>query len=371
MTKEFDALWPYPIKGLVHISGPRGVGKTVLSIATGADPKHIAFFDGEQSAATYNAQLNFGIYHDLVGEFTARHSAFGSDRAYYEYVNAQMEKLPSSTFDVFVFDNVSRFESGMAGYVWAHPKEFDLTQGQLDKMPGLAWGKMKSLYEKWLLSISNKASLIIITTQLGEEWRGNRPSGAMKPKGKNTLEWLSVLQLWLRPNEGSPIPAAIVLKERLGKWGIKDGKPTLRRTLPRRLPIATWDAIRSYMQNPADFDHPAHGEVLSDEEWHMLRGTLTEEQRMQLRLAVLDAEAEAREQTGLVKGAKEEKASGIQNIGEFLAALTQRGLSPLDVQQKLGLASLGDLERHVFETLDFVCWDEMGDLDEALGRLGL
>lgn len=367
MTKEFDALWPYSVKGLAHISGPRGIGKTTLAIETGAEPEHVAFFDGEQSAANYHAQLKFSVYHDLVKEFTARHSTFGSDLAYYEYTNSLMQRL-SGGYDVFVFENVTRFESGMAEFVRAHPKDFGLSRGQLEKMPGLVWGKMKSLYEKWLLSISNKASLVIVTTRLGGEWKGGRPTGAMKPKGKDTLEWLSFLQLWLRPNPVSSVPAAIVLKERLGKWQRVDGKWKPQRVLPYRLPRCTWESIRGYMRNPADLAHPAPGEALSKEEGHMLRGTLTEEQRAQLRLAVLDAEAEARKTT---EKEPEEISGGIQNIGEFLAALTQKGLSPPDVQQKLGLDSLGDLERYVFKALKVDSWDEIGNLDEALGKLGL
>ena len=65
---SFDELWPFNPPGFVHITGPRGIGKTTFAIDTGANPARMCVLDGEASAKDYDKQLHFGEYHDLIEE---------------------------------------------------------------------------------------------------------------------------------------------------------------------------------------------------------------------------------------------------------------------------------------------------------------
>lgn len=101
--------------------------------------------------------------------------------------------------------------------------------------------------------------------------------------------------------------------------------------LPRRIPVCTWSAIRRYLDEPADWDNPAPGEVPDEEELRLLSGTLSPEQRDMLRLAVLDAEREA-------KTSRSEDDGDIPaTAGELVArAIGELHLSPSDIVAALG-----------------------------------
>jgi hypothetical protein len=190
--------------------------------------------------------------------------------------------------------------------------------------------------------------MIFIVVHLRDKWVGNTVlkdafgKPVQEPKGKETLEMLSSLFLWLEIGPGG-VPAARVLKCRMDrKVFVSDpanpsadiperylkelnGEPGLVSVpiLPLRLPKATWPAIREYMRHPADLAHPKAGEMPTDAQ-------LSEDDRLKLRAIISTSEAEkaAVDKLKIEQGEPKTQA----NLIQFAKGLT---LSPADVASAL------------------------------------
>lgn len=347
------------IAGLIHITGAYNAGKTTLAITY--DPLHTVMFDFERSAEGFVCELPVGKYYDMAGNGVALYNA----------VTNAFNSVPAGQFSVAIIDNISPLEQAIVAYVEQNPRQFGLTPGQVEKSNQLIYGPARQEFRR-LLDVLHRAGCrtIIVTSQLQEKYlMAGRPSGIMYPRSMNTLAPLSSLTLWLRPRPASRVPSALVVKDRLGRplWVTEIGADyVIVRTprgeeklsgvwynavvramrmneitslpaavpvqrLPRRIPVCTWSAIRRYLDEPADWDNPAPGEVPDEEELRLLSGTLSPEQRDMLRLAVLDAEREA-------KTSRSEDDGDIPaTAGELVArAIGELHLSPSDIVAALG-----------------------------------
>lgn len=350
----FDELWPFNPPGFIHVTGPRGIGKTTFAIDTGADPKRMCVLDGEASAKDYDKQLHFGAYHDLIEETAEAFGLECTDLQYYLHCRDILDNIPNDKFDVLVFDNILRFENGLVTYVNEHHEDFDISRGQMKGMPALIWGAVKSLYSSLIVAWLAKVKMFIVTTPTGEKWVHSKPSGMQKPKGKDVLEWLTSLRVWLRFKENSKIPAGLVLKDRVTKMEYIEGEGIKKvSVLPRRIDPCTWEQIRYYMANPANHAKPLPSEVPTADDWAVLKGTLTEEKRLQLKVVELQLQAEARaekvakveareELAGKSKGPKFASSNGKprpesgppKNIAEFITkAFSTLGFNMEDIQR--------------------------------------
>lgn len=359
---SFDQLWPFSPPGFIHVTGPRGIGKTTFAIDTGADPKRICVLDGEASAKDYDKQLNFGEYHDLITETATEFGFECTDYQYYLHCRDILDNIKNGAFDVLVFDNILRFESGLVAYVEKHHKDFGLSRGQVEKTT-LKWGPIKSFYQNLVVAWLGKVKMFVVTTPIGEAWVHSKPSGMMKPKGKDVLEWLTSLRIWLRFKENSKIPAGLVLKDRVTKMEYIEGEGIKKvSVLPRRIDPCTWEQIRHYMANPANHAKPKPSEVPTADDWAVLKGTLTEEKRLQLKVVELQLQAEARAEKVAKTEAREERSAGPKfassnggtkrpesgppkNIAEFITqAFATEGLNMEDIQRILGIENVMAIE---------------------------
>jgi len=311
MTEEFASQFPIKIDGLlVHVTGARGVGKTMFAITCGASPDKIAFFDGEASAKIYNAQLPYSIYRNLIVDVADIYGNQCSDEQYFLAVSAWLEELEDHAHDVLVFDNILRFENGLVSYVNSNYDKFGITRGQMAKMPSLIWGPIKSLYESIMVSWLKKAGIVFITTPIKETWVHSKPSGIFKPKGKDVLEALTGLRIWLRFRQGSKYPVGLVLKDRISKLTLNsDGGIQAQSVLPRRIDPCTWQIIKEYMASPASATNPEPHEILTDEEWRILNGVLSKDKLLQLEVAKMELENDRRAEIIGKSVAKESVAS--------------------------------------------------------------
>jgi len=306
MTEKFASQFPISIDGLlVHVTGARGVGKTMFTITCGASPNKIAFFDGEASAKTYNAQLPYGVYRNLIVDVSDIYGNQCSDEQYFLTVSSWLEELGDNAHDVLVFDNILRFENGLVSYVNNNFDKFGISRGQMAKMPSLIWGPIKSLYESIVVSWLKKASIVFITTPIKETWVHSKPSGIFKPQGKDVLEALTGLRIWLRFRHGSKYPIGLVLKDRISKLTLdSNGGIQAQSVLPRRIDPCTWQTIKEYMANPADAANPAPQEVLTDDEWCILNGILSKDKLLQLEVAKMELENDRKAETLAVSTGK-------------------------------------------------------------------
>lgn len=147
--------FPVPFTGLVHVTGPKGVGKTTFAFTATKDPKRVAFLDFERSGAGFHAQLQFGLYHDVVGEL----GLLASGNDLFQHVAQLVDTLPGG-WDVVVLDNVDPLEAAIEAAIQAQPSKFGLTPGQMQSMPALKWGPYKNCYRQLLLTLMSTFSIL-------------------------------------------------------------------------------------------------------------------------------------------------------------------------------------------------------------------
>ncbi|MCE5209002.1 MAG: ATP-binding protein [Chloroflexi bacterium] len=310
-TKTFEELWPLPMPEITIVTGGYGVGKSTFALGTGATPERTLVVDFEKSQSAFAKQLPLD-YIDMQAVM-----ANGYPKGYkmldlYTSVVVKIdEKLTErGKYDVLILDNASPLEDAILAYVERNPAEFGHTSGQYNSMSGLKWGDVKAKYAQLLTRWGSKVGMIFIVVHLRDKWTGNTVQKDMygkpvqEPKGKETLDQLSSLFVWLEHGPMS-IPAAKVLKCRIDrKVYVSDteyppegvpadylaelnGEPGIVSVpvLPLRLPKCTWPAIREYMRNPADLVNPKPGESLTEKE-------LSEDDRLKLRAIISHNESE-------------------------------------------------------------------------------
>lgn len=337
--KTLDEIFTGPVKprGLVHVTGPAGVGKSLFAIGLvelGLDPQRIGVLDCEQSLALYHLSLGFGVYHDVTAEVTSKFGIFYPPRAYFQYMQECIKNMPQ--LDVIVVDNIDPLEDGIEDEVETNHVRYGLSKEQVERAGGLKWGPIKILYQTFILSLSNKAPLYIFTSQLKQVWIREKPvPGLFRPSGKqDVLSYLSSLRLWLNfSSTGRREPDGLVMKHRLVQFFRTDNGIEPRPLLPPKLSPCTWSNILHYINNPPDYRALKPHEVVSDEERAKLSGTLTKEQIELLRLI---SEPEQRVQ-----------ASGMAKVpttlAEFVAALPGLNLSLTDALARLGKTRVDEI----------------------------
>lgn len=210
---------------------------------------------------------------------------------YYEWFIYTLDKtLKRGTFRTLIIDTVEPIEAAMTA--WAE-KNRDKSGWSGTKAYGrLETEAVRPLYENMLEAIAQRGVTdILLTSHLKRIWENDRPIlNKVQPGGRLiVLSRLSTAMFWLTQNSQNEdgAPAGIVLKARMGKTVIEDGRWVTRRVLPERIPHFTWADVERYVISPANIAHPAEGEKMTPDERAMISEMLTDEQ---MRLMVLGAE---------------------------------------------------------------------------------
>ena len=306
------SILPPQFRGLMYISGQRGVGKSFLA-AQAENPALMAFWDFEEKGSGIDAQLHFGQYRAPLREVAERSGPKFPLIELANWVEEAVQDLGEGGFTTLVIDNISPLESALGEVVRKDPERFGVSRrnaltGAFGGVhPGVAYlesGLFAQIHSKGV-------QLIIVTAHLSDRWGPGGPiPNKYSPKGNSRLQMLSILSLLLVPGESWPPPAAIVLKEQLGAISfpqeltpeqieaMRKGElaHVTRRCLPSRIPDCTFARIRWYLQHPADLQSPAPGEALIQEEYEPYSERLSREQieliRLQTRLALQEQELE-------------------------------------------------------------------------------
>lgn len=309
-TKTFSELWPLPAPEIVVVTGPYGCGKSTFTLGTGASPDRTLVVDFEKSQTAFADQLGFP-YVDMQAELGKQYpTGYKMIDLYNHTIKTIDAKLQPGKFDVLVLDNASPLEDGHLAYVEKNPQEFGHSLNQYNSMSGLKWGDVKTKYSQNLTRWGSLVKIIFIVVHLRDKWVGNTiqkdayGKPIQEPKGKETLDQLSSLFVWLEHGPKG-IPAGKVLKCRIDrKIFIADpanppagvpidyvselnGEPGVVSVpvLPLRLPKCQWSSIREYMRKPADLTNPAPGESLTEKE-------LNDDERLKLRAIISHNESE-------------------------------------------------------------------------------
>jgi hypothetical protein len=308
--KKFEELWPLPIPEIVVVTGPYGCGKSTFTLGTGAPMERTLVIDFEKSQKSFAAQLPV-TYVDMQAILAKEYPSGYKNLDLYSSTTKTVDmNLQPDTFDILVLDNASCFEDGILAYVEKNPAEFGYSPNQFNNMSGLKWGCVKTKYAQLLTRWASKVKMIFIVVHLKDKWVGNAVQKdafgqpVQEPKGKETLDQLSSLFVWLEHGPKG-IPSAKVLKCRIDRkvyiadpsqppfpipteyLGELKGEPGVVSipVLPLRLPKCTWAEIREYMRNPADLMNPKEGETLSEKQ-------MSEDDRLKLRAIISHNDSE-------------------------------------------------------------------------------
>jgi len=167
-------------------------------------------------------------------------------------------------------------------------------------------------------------------------------------KGADRWQELSILTLILIPGISPPIPDALVQKEQLGIIGINasptpeeidamqrgEAGHTVSRRLPPKIPECTFQKIRWYLHNPANFNKLAKNERPTIEESDPFDVRLNKEQFAFVRDAVALQERQEREQEEILEALQKAQVNEVSNLvdsmeeynGDMVPAAVQRFL---------------------------------------------
>ena len=312
------------VEGLIHVTGAPDCGKTTFAYTAGPSPDKICFLDNDIKGKALHSDLNFGMYRNLVREFTE-----GKDYkpiAFFNLIMGILDTIKPGQFEVIIFDNFTQLEAGIADFAEAHIGEMsNITPGQVKNMSQLTWPAKRIMYGRVLDAFLEKAPTVILTTHLKDKWVGNIRTEAQIPQCQKPLTEKASLRIWLRHNPNNEAPIGLVLK-RISKsiWDEKAGKIIPVSVLPRKLDPCTWDVINHYIDNPLE---ERVASTPNEFEMGILDGILTEDQRMMLR-AALDREQEAEFET-----AQQEE----ETQRETILQLKEDGMSIKDIAKRMGM----------------------------------
>jgi hypothetical protein len=281
-------------------TGEFSTGKTILglSIAPGAHPPghpfagqpRTLYLDLEKSGTSYGGTGCQRI--DVPAEMTKALGAKWTAKQVAEWFNSVPSRVKPGQFDVIVVDPINDIESGEVDIVKGSPNDYGYTKGQIDNSVPLLMAAMKAHYKKLLMGFAGAFKCLYFTTHLRDEFKGGKPTSRREPRGKETLAELASLYLWLErlpddKGKTSAIPSAIVMKHRLSDTRVNEaGELEVVELMPRRIPVATVQAIRQYIASPPNIEKPAAGEAVVEK-------PVTEVDLQRMRLATAEAQAQA------------------------------------------------------------------------------
>ncbi len=352
------SMLPKEMRGVMHVTGGRGIGKSFLC-AQADFPKNILLMDYENKGEGIDEQIDFGDYYAVT------RSVDSNPLGVYRETMSIINNIKPGDFSVAVLDNISHLELALRAEAnnnieeYANEYNLNITNIKKGRFGGL------SSVVNFLISdqICNRLHakgirLIAITSHVKPRWGSAGPIPNKKRiKGADRWQELSILSLVLVPGNFAPIPAAIVMKEQLGLISIPDPSKMsddeyeqyqrgeaghhIERRLPLRLPVATFQAIRHYLHNPADLTKPKDGETPTAQEQSPYDDKLSEAQIAFMHDLVKHNEkkrADEKEAETLVEKIKRDKKTSeladeirplvdTMNLMEIVAVLNEKGIS--------------------------------------------
>lgn len=211
---------------------------------------------------------------------------------YYKYFLEIMDtKLATGKYKYVLIDTIEPVEAALTAWVESNQS---LAGWKSKAMGGMETEGVRPLYENLIEGIGRRGvEYVALTSHLKNPWVNNRPVlSKVEPGGRlKLLSRISTLMVWLvdEPSNADGAPAGLVLKARIEKMEIENGRLKPRRVLPRRMPHFTWGDIEEYMKSPANLLEPKKGETISTAELEMVKEMLDDEQ---FKLMVLGTETE-------------------------------------------------------------------------------
>lgn len=264
-----------PLYGLIHVFGEDGVGKTMFSLTTGADPSKSIFIDDDSSKSKdIVSRLKWKRYVDLMTETKGK-----NEIQLFDFVSKFVESIPDNSLDLIVFDNMKRVFDAAHSYLLTNKQAYrQVMRGSGEIIGGLEWREVREhVLPKLYSSMLSKARLVIVITHEKEQSRDGVKTGQMEAAADKSLRKAAspIIRL-TRDKDGSSAPVGLVIKN----IGIINADGDVIRVLPPKIKNCTWKTVRHFLENPV-------GDALSDDqvpdefEMSLITGSLTKEQQRQ------------------------------------------------------------------------------------------
>jgi len=352
------------MKRLTLFTGAVGIGKTTAAISVLPPSKVSRLLVVDTEDGTVDMQdVGFEVIRmerrfentDILGNMARGKLPWVDERGkqamaqyYDDLIDRLDKKLRDGAFDAIVLDTVEIAEAAITAAVESGRRKFGWGGNR-------AYGRMevegvRPLYRGLFQAIEARGVKdIILCSHLKPRWHDDHPvPGAVKPGGRlKLLSRLSTFMFWLVPgNDASGAPAAIVMKARYGQMmpHPTEDRWVTQRILPPRIPVFSWDAVRNYAENPADFNNLKPGEVLSEDERKQASMLFDAEQMKYLiackQIDASDIAERQRERDAALMPAKSQAslANAIQSEENKLAVgMLREGQSPMKIAKELGI----------------------------------
>jgi hypothetical protein len=265
------------IRGIVHVTGESGSGKTTFCI-NNEKPGKICFIGDDVQDQSLSEQIHFGMYHNLVTECAGMR-----ELEMHNYVLGIIDSIKPGQFDRIVFDTYTRFEDTYQPYVTANMPKFKTQWSPMGQIKGAQVWQVSFQYEAQILSkLSQLAPLVMLTSHIKEDKTNGVKTGKMISEGKRPLVTNTHMRIWLRRGIG-PEPVGLLLK-RPSLRVVKDDVIQTINPFPYKMTM-TWENIEKYIKDPIGNRTPTAEETPDAYEIGVLSGVLTESQRQVLEWA--------------------------------------------------------------------------------------
>lgn len=266
-----------PVRGLWHIYGEDGSGKTIAALTTGVAPEDIIMID-DDSAKGRSLAEQIGMeegenYFDLLSLTEGMNEV----QFHTFMVEKFLPNLPNA--EVLVWDNAKRFFSSGHSFIVKNWSKFrEVVRGSGAIIGAYQWGVLR---EQWYPTIYanllKKYRLVIITTHEKEQTDSSGvKTGALEPASDKSLRKAANVIIRLTKNHtGNPAPVGLVIKN-MAKLQIPGG---VQSVLPPRVDPFTWETVRRYLDNPVGNRELKENERPNEFELSLIEGSLTPEQK--------------------------------------------------------------------------------------------
>lgn len=327
------------ISGVILITGEHGVGKTRAAIEAANAEKTLLIDDDEKGRETVRRIQEDGFEFGRYVNFIDRIAGMKPVQIHKEGLKL-IDEIPAGKYDNIVWDTWTRFAGTCAAYVKANNDLFREPNGwaAMGKIHAGEEYKEARLYEAELIAkLHKKAPLVILVSHLKNEYRNNVQTGKQIPATSKAIDSVCNLRLWLKHNQASTTPLALVLKN-IEKNIMVDGRLRTVQILPMKVtPIdnektferSVWDAIERYIDDPIGNRKPNKDEVPDDFEMSIIQGTLTEDQKLSWLYALKEKKREEAEEQIMIEEQKRKQAIALHEDGLNYQQISKQVGSPI------------------------------------------
>ena len=289
----------YKPTGIIHITGEPDTGKTLAALGA-YHPKDTAYFFDDVKRPPIEPN-KFDLFVDMANEY--------NDLKILELYKAMIDRIDKlDNYDAIIFDTWSRFGKAIRYYAKANPYEFreQSTFSQSGTIRNMEqWGETHNVEAQVISRLSQKCKALFLITHIKEKMIGGAKSGLFEPDSGKSFDKVCNLRLWLRHNENSGVPIALVLK-RISKAQVTENGLEVINVLPRRLTPAgdhksVWQVVNHYWDNPIGNLSPQESENPTPFELGILDGVLTDDMKEVWRAELKAKELQDKEEEVLFK----------------------------------------------------------------------